>query len=248
MVDDNVITDYEKFVMFSNYYEPSPKSFVSTATLYGSEESSYVELSFYGEVIRQQMWRGFVLTGSGEYGFHNIPLDDNILDNQGSDAYLYFADRVRDKANQPIPVEYSELNDRQKRVYDITEYKDWEMEDKFIMPISDMSKLSETQALLSGKYIGFVSTKSPNDFGRRFLLYKDNKFVGIVLVTGTAKRSDWTGLEKPTTENFRYYRNPLIIRRNNGVQWGFDFTQDLYDFFGGTGGPTENILAIDPDL
>lgn len=260
MVDDNIITDYEKRILFDNYYTQSPKEFISTATLYGSEESSYVELSFYGEVIRQQMWRGFVLTGSGMYGHRygeeadmmefdqDIAIENFLLDNQASLAYLYYADRVRDYNNQPISVAYANLNERQKRIYDITEYKDFEIRDKFILPIGIMSSMNESDALASGRYIAFVSTKSPNDFGRRFLLYKQGKFVGVVLVTGTAKRSDWTGLELPTTETFRYYNNPLIVRRNNDVQWGFDFTEDIYRYFGGNGGPTSPILAIDPDM
>ena len=72
-------------------------------------------------------------------------------------------------------------------------------------------------------------------------------FAGVVLVTGTAKRADWTGLEKPTNDGFRYYNNPLIIRKSRGVNWGFDLTYRLYELFGGTGGPTKSIIAVDPD-
>ena len=224
--------------LFDNYYEPSPDIFLSHATLYGSDVSSIVELSWYGEVLRQQMWRGFVLTGSGMYS--------SELDNQAARKYYELADKKRDERNQPIAVTVNQLNDRQKRIYDITEHRDYEIYDIFID--EDQSDLTEKAALDSNKYIGFVSAKSPNDIGRRLFLYsfKNNEmqFQGVVLVTGTAKRSDWTGLEKPTNEGL--YFNPLIIREANGVHWGFDLTYRLYELFGGTGGPTDAIIAIDP--
>lgn len=269
MVSDNIISSKEKEILYRNYYNPSPQSFVGHGTLYGSEESSYVELSFFGDVIRQQMQRGFVLSGSGMYGYqdksenkisefirtyYSYKLIDNfILDNQSSISYYYYADgglerANRDNRNQPIPVTYEKLNKRQQRIYDITSYPSWKIKDYFIATITEQQALGEKASLASGKYIGFVSTKSPNDFGRRFLLYDENgNFAGVVLVTGMAKRSDWTGLEKPTTETFRYYNNPLIIRSSNGTQWGFDLTNKIYKYFGGTGGPTDPIIAVDPD-
>ena len=240
-------TEYQKAIaapdareqLFENYYQPSPNIFISHATLYGSDESSIVELSFYGEVIRQQMWRGFVLTASGMYS--------TDLDNQAARKYYELADKKRDIRNQPIAVTYDQLNDRQKRIYDITEYRDYEIYDIFVD--EDQSDLTEKDALDSNKYIGFVSAKSANDIGRRFFLYSfennQMQFQGVVLVTGTAKRADWTGLEKPTNEGFYY--NPLIIRYSKGVHWGFDLTYRLYELFGGTGGPTNAIIAIDPD-
>jgi hypothetical protein len=249
LTDDGISED-DKKILFLNYYKPSPKIFTGHGTLYGSEDSSYVELSFYGEVIRQQMWRGFVLTGSGIYGYQDVlGVFDNLLDKQGSEMYIYYADLIRDSANQPIPVTYEQLNRNQKRLYDITTVRSWEIAEDFIVPIEVQSKQTETEALLSKKYIGFVSTKSPNDIGRRFLLYKGSNFAGVVLVTGCAKQSDWTGVGLTTTETFRYYNNPLIVRvSGDGSQWGFDFTSVLYSFFGGTGGATEPVLAIDPDL
>ena len=247
---DDGISDEDKQILFKNYYQPSPKMFTAHGTLYGNEDSSYVELAFYGDVIRQQMWRGFVLTGSGMYGYQDVlGVFDNLLDKQGSEMYLYYADLIRDSANQPIPVSYEQLNGNQKRLYDITNFRSWEIADEFIVSTEVQSKQTETEALLSNKYIGFVSTKSPNDIGRRFLLYKGSDFAGIVLVTGCAKQADWTGVGLVTTETFRYYNNPLIVRiSDDNSQWGFDFTNNLYSFFGGTGGATQPILAIDPDL
>ena len=224
--------------LFDNYYESSPDIFISHATLYGSDESSIVELSFYGEVLRQQMWRGFVLTGSGMYS--------SELDNQAARKYYELADSKR-IGHGLVSVTYDQLNDEQKRIYDITLFKDYEIYDIFID--EEQSDLTEKAALDSNKYIGFVSAKSPNDIGRRFFLYSfknsEMQFQGVVLVTGTAKRADWTGLEKPTNEGL--YFNPLIIREANGVHWGFDLTYRLYELFGGTGGPTDAIIAIDPN-
>lgn len=224
--------------LFDNYYEPSPNIFISHGTLYGSDNLSVVELSWYGEVIRQQMGRGFVLTASGMYS--------SELDNQSARKYYELADMYR-TGHGVVPITYEQLNQRQKRLYDITEFRDYEIYDMFID--ENQADLTEKEALDSDKYVGFVSTKSPNDIGRRFFIYSfensQMEFQGLVLVTGTAKRSDWTGLEKPTNKGF--YFNPLIIRYSKGVHWGFDLTYRLYELFGGTGGPTNAIIAIDPD-
>jgi len=73
--------------------------------------------------------------------------------------------------------------------------------------------------------------------------------VGVVIVGGEAKRSDWTGIGPITTPTFAWNYAPLSIREANETHWGFDFPLSLYNYFGGTtGATTEPIIAIDPDL
>jgi hypothetical protein len=123
-----------------------------------------------------------------------------------------------------------------------------------LITITEQSKMTPQQALNSGKYIGIIATKSVNDLGRRFLLYKQNSetgardFVGVVIVGDYAKRDDWIGSGSPTQQaNADFYNFPLGTRVQNDQQWGFDLTQDLYDYYGGTGGPAFGVIAVDPD-
>lgn len=269
---DGKVSDNEREYLYSNYYTESPKIFKSHATWYGGEQESIGELLQYSLWIKQQMDRGWVLIGSGKYGYHpelKEELDtfiknnywykdskDILLSKQKSPLYFYFADggnkRVnRDFQNQPIPVKYDSLNDRQKRVLDITVTQAYKMKKSFFVSISEQSNLTEQEALNSGKYLAVVSSKTINDFGRRFMIYKcvsgKLDFIGIVLVGGEAKRDDWTGMGSPTNIGFSYNHAPLSIRENNEIHWGFDFPTELYNYFGGTTGATGEIIAIDPD-
>ena len=220
------------------------------------------------------MWRGWVLIASGQHGYHPEIKDDlykfiknyysykdandYLLFEQRSPVYFYFADggneRLnRDSEDQPIPVPYEDLNSKQKRVFDLTVTQAYKMERRFFTTIEVQSKMTEQEALDSGKYISVVSGKTINDFGRRYMIYKcvDSKldFIGVVIVGGEAKRSDWTGIGPITTPTFAWNYAPLSIREANGEHWGFDFPLSLYKYFGGTtGATTEPIIAIDPDI
>jgi len=272
LFSDGKITDRERELLYRNYYTKSPRVMRITGTLYGSNINAIAEILKYGSWIRQQMGRGWVLIGSGEYGYHSelrreLGLfikkyygyknpDDILLQEQKSPLYFYFADGGmkldnRDVEGQPIPVTYEELNARQKRVYDITVHSPGKMEDEFFVGIDEQSGLTPEQALASGKYIGVVSTKSVNDFGRRFLLYDcksgNAEFLGVVLVGGEARLTDWTGLGNTTFKTFDFNHFPLITRTANGYHWGMDLPTAIYEKLGGTGGPTRAFLAIDPD-
>jgi len=262
--------------LYQNYYTPSPCNFVSHGTWFGSDELSVQELLFSGEVMRQQMERGYVLVGSGDYGYHwdlkyevdayiakwaaNRSPTDYLLEKQGSVLYVYFADGGVERTHHFVggkidPVTYEELNPKQRRLYDATTMGAWDIQSKLLVPTQE--HLTPEQALASRQYVGFVSGKSVNDIGRRFLLYRylpEPQFVGVALVVGTAKRADWTGIGGTSDESFQYDHFPLILRRYNGYLWGFDFPTNLYLMFGGTINPgdpihvpTEPVLAIDPD-
>jgi hypothetical protein len=286
--------------LYTNYYTESPCEFISHGTWFGSEELSVSELLFSGEVMRQQMERGWVLVASGKYGYHwdmkeevdkymekyasNRDAEDYILDSQGSVLYSYYADGGIERTNYLVggkinPVTYEELNDRQKRIYDITKYSHYQILTQVLVPIEKQAAMTPEEALASGTYVGFVSGKSVNDIGRRYLLYRYNKngigdFVGVVLVVGTAKRADWTGVGAVSDSSFKYDAYPLILRTflddcpelRRGVEayeepcgnvylWGFDFASNLFAYFGGgleAGNPlhkpTDPVYALDPDL
>jgi len=269
---DDKITDSEREFLYRDYYNSSPSRMRIVGTLYGHDINAIGELLQYGLWIRQQMDRGWVLIGSGLYGYRNeIRGDlsdfikkyynyknpnDTLLSKQKSPAYFYYADGGinwdnRDSKSQPIPVSYEELNDRQERVFDLTVESPYKMKRDFFTSIDEQSKLSPDAALKTGKYIGVVSTKSINDFGRRLLLYSctggATKFIGVVVVGGEAKRDDWTGLGSPTSSVFDFKHFPLSTRRSNGFSWGMDVPTSIYEELGGTGSYTSNFIAIDPD-
>ena len=279
--EDEKVSDAERVYLHTNYYEPSPKVFKASATLYGYDFAALNEILQYGLWIRQQMWRGWVLIGSGEYGYHPelreelvefVKKDygykdpsDILLSKQKSPLYFYFADGGVDRLNRTvdnelIAVKYDELNDKQKRVYDLTDRSAEKSQKEFYTSIAMQSNQSPKEALDSGKYIGVVSAKSINDFGRRFLMYRCNNryldFVGVVIVGGEAKRDDWTGLGSPTNANFKFDHFPLSIREFEGEHWGFDLPLSLYIYYGGEkianidpfeGGHVGGIITVDPD-
>jgi len=276
--EDKIATESERMELFKIYYTPLPHNFIASATLYGSDDATFGEILTYGSYIRQQMWRGWVLVGSGEYGYHPemgsvlTPYIENfysyknkerynyLLDNQAAPLYLFLADggwnRLnRDLNNQPIPVSYDELNNNQKRMFDLTSQGRAKTKKKYFVTIKEQSKMSPENALSSGKYIAIVSCKSVNDFGRRFLIFKYDyldksiDFVGVVVCGGEAKRSDWTGIEVGTFRYFRWDMFPLGTRvsQQHGDHWAFDFPTSLYEYFEGTGSHVDGIIAIDPD-
>ena len=253
--EDDKVSIAEKRYMYETYYEELPTKFRAAATYYGPDSYTYGELLGYGVWLRQQMWRGYVLIASGDYGFYDCRFyleavysqgdfyrcyRDNLLSAQKSQMYYFFADMHKDKNGQPQSVIYNDLNDRQKRIYDLTSCDLMEKicRKKFFVPIGEIS---------TDKYIAIISCKSPNDFGRRFYLYKTEQFVGVVICGGEAKRDDWTGLGSPTNDNFKFNRFPLAIRIHKGDHWAFDFPDSVYELFGGTTGHVSDIIAIDPD-
>jgi hypothetical protein len=267
---DGILTADEKRYLYENYYTPSPNSFLGSATNYGGVDVAVATLFFNGQNIRDQMSRGWVMTASGEYGYHDDLLgsmktfdfifnknpnrNDSLLQNQASTIYAYYADKNRLSNGQPASVTYDQLNERQKRIYDLTNVSMSNFKKEKLDTIANQSKLNPEQALNSGKYIGIVATKSVNDIGRRLLLYKKDvvtnkpQFVGVVLVGDTAKRADWIGSGAVTEQaNANFVSYPLGTRVQNGEQWAIDLTQDLYKYYGGSGGPAYGVIAIDPD-
>ncbi len=281
---DDVITPEERRELYETYYKESPASFLSMATLYGYDGNARGELLSYGAWLRQQMERGWPLVASGEYGYHDelknlLPAfisryysykdgTDILLSKQKSPVYFYFADgglgyKNRDKANQPIPYTYDNLNDRQKRIYNLTSVGTDKMRTAYFTTINVQSKMTPEQALDSGKYISIISAKSINDFGRRFLLFipiandfretPTMKFLGVVVVGGEAKRDDWTGMGSPTSLYFKQF--PLGIRFQNNQQWGMDIPTSVYEYIKNCKvedtnfcyGPAYNIILVDPD-
>lgn len=268
---DNKVSDKEKEELYKNYYTPLPMIFKAHATLYGGDLGAIAELLTYKQFMLDEMVRGWVLIGSGAYGFHPEVSDlqpfldkyypgwyaNSLLSSEKSVLYRYFADggmarTRRDSAGQPIPVSIQELNPAQLRVYNITSQQAWKMQRDYFVSINEQSHMTEYEALATGKYISVVSAKSVNDFGRQFLLYdcvdSKLKFVGVVLVSGEAKRDDWTGLGSPTNNNFKFNYFPLAKRVEEGIHWGFDFPTTLYTYFGGITNGTRAAIAIDADL
>lgn len=273
IIEDGTVDKEEIDFLYNNYYKESPPVLYGHGTFYGKDLSAISELNAYRDYILQQMDRGWVLVGSGMYGNHkylsedlkrfiesNYPyLDDTdtLLSNQSSPLYYFFADggidlKNRDSSNQPIIVSYDRLNENQKRVYNITTGRPEQNQELYYSRIDEQTNLSEQEALSSGKYIGVISTKSPNDFGKRFLVYDcvdgTIDFVGVVIVGGMAKRDDWIGIGSPTTDYFSLTKNPLITRFQNDSQWAFDLSESMYKYFGGDGGPTRPIIMVNPDI
>lgn len=260
---DGKVSAQERHYLYETYYAPLPQSFTASATLRGGDIQAIGELLQYGLWVREQMRRGYVLIASGIHGYHEdlylqLPLFiarcyphkngfDYLLSSVKSPLYFYFADRGQYCRPEPTPLTYDQLNARQKRVYDLTDRQPYKMQDAYFMSIAAQSEMGPHKALESGKYIGVVSGKSVNDFGRRFMLYKDGRFVGVVIVGGEAKRDDWTGLGSPTSPTFNFQQFPLCIRETNGQHWAFDLPQSIYEYYGGTGGPVIGVYAVDPD-
>ena len=262
--DDN-ISDDEKVFMYNSYYQRMPNAFKASATWYGPDANTYGELLWYGAAMRQQMERGWVLFGSGKYGYFDCSLlktyrceRDNLLSAQKSQMYYYFADRYVDQRGQPIPVPEEDLNDRQRRIFELTkcDLREKACRRPYFASIDEQSQMTPDQALATGKWIAIVSCKSVNDFGRQFLIFREMEyhsftteeiFVGVVICGGEAKRDDWTGLGSPTNDGFKFNAFPLSIRVHEGYHWAFDFPTSLYEWFGGTGGHVGGIIAIDPD-
>ncbi len=253
--DGDLVPDNTKIRhLYSNYYEPSPDAFVATGTRFGPDTMAIAEIEYYGEVLRQQMWRGYALLGSGMYGYHpdleselHSFLTDRypdkrihpstLLETQNSPLYLLFADSNLDEQGFPTELQYEDFNIRQKRIFDVSENPGAYL-------VGSQNHLTPAQAAASGKYIGFVSAKSPNDMGRAFLLFDRDSFKGVALAAGVAKRSDWTGI---TNHEVTQY-NPLGTRVQNNQQWGFDLPDSIYyGIFDGKGGPVFDIVAVDLD-
>jgi hypothetical protein len=262
IVADEYFSPEEIRYLYTKYYIPLPGKFEAAGVYFGNDQNSFKELQYYGKAIRAEMQLGFVLVASGQYGYHpeleaelkeylHAPYGvDVLLSKESSPLYNFLADggadfTNRDKHNQRIPVTYEQLNQRQKRIYDLT--KTDNIQNMYIEPYKQ-SQYTESLALFSGKYVAFVSCKSPNDIGRRFLIYHNNRFIGVVLVVGTAKLSDWTGYGEPTNDNFRWYNHPIGISTINGDHIAFDIPETLYKYLGGSGGGIDNIIAIDPDV
>ncbi len=257
--------------IFETYYTQSPSSFEGSGTNFGDPNVAIATLYTYGSFLRQQMQRGWALEASGMYGYHDelssqlqnfhfifsnseLNHDDIFLRKQASPLYAYFADQHVDANGQPIPQTYDQLNENQKRIYDLTSSSAKNFNSKYIVPISTQSSMTPEDALNSGKYVGIIATKSVNDLGRRFLLYKkdsqgNTSFVGVVLVGDYAKLGDWVGSGGVTVQsNANFTQFPLGTRTSKGEPWGFDLTQPLYDYYGGSGGPVNGIVAVDPDV
>lgn len=251
LFEDDIISDDERRYLYETYYELLPEIFLASATWYGADGNAYGEILKYGEWLRQQMWRGWVLIGSGQYGYHDDFDGDPLLSKQASPLYYHFADRYVDLRGQPIQITYEKLNTCQRRIYDLTEYDIREKvhREAYFMAIEEQSKLTPESALLTGKYIAIVSAKSVNDFGRRFMLFIGDmtNFVGVVVVGGEAKRDDWTGLGSPTNDTFKFNYFPLSTRTAGKYHWAFDFPTSVYEYFGGDGGHVSGIIAVDPD-
>jgi hypothetical protein len=250
---------YSQREIYEKYYEPSPEAFIGTGTRFGHLISAWSEILYYGkEVIPDQMKRGYVLVGSGDYGYHpeledivddflkerypdKLFRNDYLLDNQNSPIYTYFADSNLDEDGWPIKLGYGDLSRQQRLLYDIAHSN---RRDYFV---DDQSHMTPLQAIMSGKYRGIYSGKSPNDIGREMLLYKimgdKREFIGVAVVGGVAQRSDWTGIG--AAENEVTFHNPLITRYQDGQFWAFDLDDGLYEAFGGDGGPVFDIVAID---
>lgn len=265
---DGYLEEDEKRLLYENYYEKLPPLTVGGFSYFGSDGLSMMELKYYGEVLRAQIQRGYVLVGSGDYGYHdNLKEDldifiktwypymnekDILLSSEASPLFDYLADggverRNRDKRRQPIPVNYNELNNEQKRIFDLTKISP---SSRILLEnISVQQSLGEEKSLSSGKYVSFVSSKSPNDIGRRFLFYGitnefEYDFVGVVLVVGTASRADWTGWGSVSSSHTSWREVPLGVAKVNGYSWTFDIPEELYKYL--LENKISGILAIEP--
>ena len=103
----------------------------------------------------------------------------------------------------------------QKRIYDLTQGVSFNDESYLLDQVStqenvvyqrlndviveNQSNLDPQEALDSGEYIGFVATRSPEDIGRRFLIYSSRtpgaepEFIGVALSVDSAAKVDWIG-------------------------------------------------------
>lgn len=248
--------------LFDNYYSPSPNAFLAFGTLEGPNAGVASVLQLQSDMNNPninnlgEMQMGYVLIGSGDYGA-KLAGYDNLLASRKSPYYLTLAKQHWDANGKPIPVTPNQLNANQKRIYDFKETD--------IVPVDSQAGTDPEAALASGKYVGVIATKSINDIGRRLLLYKYDQaagkqtFVGVALVGDAAKGADWTGQNDITGDvtKLQFRTQPLGFLKSDGVntglgiengqQWGFDLPTNLYEYFGGTGGPAMNILAVDPD-
>lgn len=277
MRKDGLITPDELTELNSTYYPRSPNIFVGSATRYGPMPPMMKKLIDLKPEIRDQMKRGWVLTGSGEYGYHPeladklktwIPtslygsdLNPNniLLDNRASPVYVFNAEqRLGGPYNHPLPVLYKDLNDRQKLLFDLTA-NDVNYIWEHIVPIEQHQQWGPGNALESNTYVSLIATKSPNDIGRRFLLFHRNEndevvFDGVTLVVDVASRADWTGTGAILDPTSRY--NPLMLRlqpneRGEWEQWGFDLPNELYYHispYGKEDRAVFGVIAIDAEV
>ncbi|MBU1085250.1 hypothetical protein KKB06_02785, partial [Patescibacteria group bacterium] len=254
---------------FEYYFSRSPDSFVGTGTRYGSMIQAIEEILYYGEVLRQQMWRGYPLVGSQDYGYNDhlredlekyieghINTNDTLLDDQASWMYRYLADQNLNEKGQII---YEELNEQQKLIYDLTEggglnENGFNYTKHFFVNWQEHARMGPELALESDTYIGAISLRSPADIGRKVFLFRsdfvtgEHQFVGVAVVGGVASRYDWTELDPNNTDESILGKDRLGIRNQNGYQWAADLPNEVYyEAYGGSNGPVFGVVVVDPE-
>ncbi|KKW45264.1 MAG: hypothetical protein UY97_C0028G0002 [Parcubacteria group bacterium GW2011_GWB1_57_6] len=232
--------------VYQQYYDAYSRVVIGSGTRYGSNQSAIDELWGYtsGQIpgapnLPEQMGRGYVLTGGG-YGYVSIDGRMALVDgtnsspDDGINEYVTLADR------HGGPVQPNELNDNQRRLYDLARDENGNLVsyDEFIQKVNS-------------RYVGVISAKSPNDIGREFELFRKNADgtvtdIGRVIVGGTAARHDWTDYGDSILgggDNRLGYRG-----LQQGEDWVADLPTEIYEeAFDGTDGPVFGVVLVDPE-
>lgn len=114
--------------------------------------------------------------------------------------------------------------------------------------------MTEEEALNSGKIVGFVATRSPEDIGKRFLVYAvdespgedglsaEPRFVGLVLAVDTAAGHDWIGTQESTRVGNGLGFSTYSLKGWEDLPWIADMTSSLMrQMPAGTSGDPENV-------
>ena len=197
------------------YYEDSPAEFWGYATRYGSEERAASELIWYSHELIAQQDAGHVIIGgeqgAGGYGYFDRNGNELLLD--GLDGLPYAVARMVWGVDG-----WSDFNDEQQRLRTIVGNEgDW---------------------FSNSRIVGTVSIKSPNDIGRLFCLYRVDHdsllatSLGIVMVGGTAARTDWSIYGPSVNDDYDHQRlggRVLVDNQLREWHWAADLPDQLYE-------------------
>jgi hypothetical protein len=197
-------------------------------TYYGKDEAAGVANLIYRGLLAQHRF---------------INSDDGVLEPRWENI-LRLTAGIEFKNQQQL---LSELNENQadyneKRNWIISDYlryqtahqPRWLIDRLMELVVESQAHLTEVEALASDQIIGFVATRSPQDVGRKFLVYQVEGWesvpvwVGVVLAVDSASRVDWYGYEGLLKGRGLHQKVLSHPRFNQALAWMGDMSFGVY--------------------
>ncbi len=204
---------------FVTYYTPDKPAVYGYATRYGSWQVAFDELLWEAHEYAAQRDHGFALIGGG-YGYYWIDGRRYLAYNRFSYAYSWL---IKQAPRPPT------ANQRRLARLATMDY-------------------GAAYAYVHNRYIGIISTRSPNDIGREYCLLTapDLRPVGLVIVGGVAARHDYLPYGNSVNDDFGHQRLGQRVMQIDGQPWMWlaDVTDSILLWMDWEGGPI--LIALGP--